>query len=205
MIGAVVLAAGASVRAGGRNKLLARDRGGVAMVGRVVQACCASRAGAVVVVTGHQAALVEAAVADAVGDARVRFVRAAGASAGMSVSLQAGIGALPGCADAALVCLGDMPLVGGAVMDLVMAAYAPAAGRLVVVPVCGGRRGNPVLWDRRFFPEIGGLAGDVGARGLLARHRDAVVELAVEHPGVLADFDSVEKVILFEEEAPPFV
>ncbi len=192
-VAAVVLAAGRSLRMAPRNKLLVEDADGVAMAARVVRACCASRVDEVVVVVGHEAGAVEAAVralGDGVLGGRVRFVRAAGFADGMSVSLRAGVASLGGGIGAALVCLGDMPMVGAEAMDTVMGAWCPDAARLIVVPVHGGERGNPVLWDRRYFAEMAGLSGDVGARGLLRAHAADVVEVEVGG-GVLVDFDTV--------------
>ena len=58
--------------------------------------------------------------------------------------------------------------------------FDPERGALVVVPISGGKRGNPVVWSRRFFQELMTLDGDVGARHLIAKHSEAVAEVAVE-------------------------
>jgi molybdenum cofactor cytidylyltransferase len=91
-----------------------------------------------------------------------------------------------------LVCLGDMPLVSPAQIDRIVAAYDPDEGRLIVVPTHRGKRGNPVLWDRRFYADMAGLTGDTGARGLLLRHAESVTEVAMETDAVLVDFDTPE-------------
>ena len=57
-----------------------------------------------------------------------------------------------------------MPLVEAGVLDRLIEAYEPDEGRTIVVPTHRGRRGNPILWDRRFFHEIMMLEGDAGAR-----------------------------------------
>ena len=60
-----------------------------------------------------------------------------------------------------------MPLVSAQLIDrLIEEDFAPDRGRLMRVPVSEGRRGNPVLWSRRFFRELMTLDGDVGARHL---------------------------------------
>ena len=97
----------------------------------------------------------------------------------------------PECA-AAIVCLGDMPLVTGRIIDRLLAAYDPDEGRLIVLPTFRGKQGNPMLWDRRFFPEILGISGDSGARFLLGRHTDALAEVEVAEDAVLRDFDTTE-------------
>ncbi len=189
-IAALVLAAGASTRMAPRNKLLVEDSAGLAMAARVAAACAASRADEVVVVTGHQAEAVEAAIRHAAPQAR--FVRAPAFAEGLSASLRAGVTALGPDITAALVCLGDMPLVSPAEMDQVIGAWCPEEERLIIVPTHRGKRGNPVLWDRRFFAEMAALQGDTGARGLFRLHADVVSEVALAGDAVLRDFDTPE-------------
>jgi len=55
-----------------------------------------------------------------------------------------------------------------------------------------GKRGNPVLWSRRFFPELTAIEGDVGARHLIGRFGEAVVEVAVESNSAFVDVDTPE-------------
>jgi len=187
-IAAVVLAAGRSSRMAPHNKLLVPDRAGRPMVARVVDNLLSSTARPVIVVTGHRAEEVSAAVAGR----PVRIVHAADYASGLSASLRAGIAAVPAEASAALVCLGDMPLVTGRMIERLIEAYDPDEGRSVVVPTFRGKIGNPVLWDRRFFPDIAGLAGDVGARPLLERHSEYVAQVEFDDDAVLRDFDTVE-------------
>lgn len=183
-IAAVVLAAGMARRMGS-NKLLAPIEG-VAMVARVVDAVLASQARPVVVVTGNEAERVRAALT---GRA-VTFAHNPDYADGLSASLRRGIAAVPENCDGALVCLGDMPRVPARTLDRLIAAFNPAEGRAICVPVREGRRGNPVLWARRFFPEIGQLAGDVGAKHLIGAYPEAVAEVAVDDDGVLIDIDT---------------
>jgi molybdenum cofactor cytidylyltransferase len=61
---------------------------------------------------------------------------------------------------------------------------------LIAVPVSDGRRGNPVLWSRRFFRELMTLDGDIGARHLIAKHAEAVAEVPVEGHGAFLDIDT---------------
>ena len=187
-VAGIVLAAGRSSRMAPHNKLLLPDQAGTPMVARVVDNLLASAARPVIVVTGHRADEVAAALAGR----PVQFVHAADFAAGLSASLRAGLAAVPDGAGAALVCLGDMPLVTGAMMDRLIEAYDPDEGRPVVVPACRGKVGNPVLWDRRFFPDMAGLTGDVGARPLLERHAEHVAMVELDDDAVLRDFDTVE-------------
>jgi molybdenum cofactor cytidylyltransferase len=187
-IAALVLAAGRSSRMAPHNKLLVPDRAGKPMIARVVDNVLSSRARPILVVTGHR----EADIRAALGGRPVSFVHAQAYAEGLSASLKAGIAALPAECAGALVCLGDMPLVTGRMIDRLLEAHDPDEGRLIVVPTHHGKPGNPMLWDRRFFAEILAATGDAGARFLLARHRDDVAEVAVDSDAVLRDFDTVE-------------
>ena len=111
---------------------------------------------------------------------------------GLSTSLKAGLAALPSGSDAVVVALGDMPDVTGALIDRLVAAIDPARGALIAVPTRDGRRGNPVVWSRRFFDDLAHLEGDVGARHLIAQHNEAVVEVAVDDDAAFHDIDTPE-------------
>src|SRR4029077_3805018 len=93
-------------------------------------------------------------------------------------------------ADGAVICLGDMPLIDAKLIDRLIEAFEPDRGHLIAVPVSDGKRGNPVLWSRRFFRELMTLDGDIGARHLIAKHAEAVAEVLVEGDGAFLDIDT---------------
>ena len=186
-IAAVVLAAGRSTRMGAINKLIA-EIGGKPLVRIAAEQALASRAAPVIVVTGHERAKVEAAL----DGLPVRFVHNPDYAEGLGTSLKAGIAAVPKEADAAIVCLGDMPQVDSSLIDKLLAAFDPERGALVVVPSIDGRRGNPVVWARRFFNDLMTITGDVGARHLIASYAEAVVEVPVKGEAALTDVDTPE-------------
>jgi len=187
-IAAVILAAGRSRRMAPHNKLLVADRTGKPMIARVVDNVLSSNARPILVVTGHQAEQIQ----HALGGRPVRYVHAPDYSEGLSASLKAGIAAVPEECAAALVCLGDMPLVTGRMIDRLLSSYDPDEGRLIVLPTFRGKQGNPMLWDRRVFPEILQITGDSGARFLVGKHLDVVAEVEMAEDAVLRDFDTTE-------------
>lgn len=189
-IAAIVLAAGRSTRMGGPNKLLA-ELNGKKLVRAVAEQVLASKASPVIVVTGHQQKDVERALEGL----DVRFVHNPDFAEGLATSLKTGIAAVPDKADGAIVCLGDMPLVGTEVMDRLIDALSPDQGSLIAVPVHDGRRGNPVLWSRRLFSELMALEGDFGARHLIVKHAEAVIEVEVNGKGPFLDIDTPEALI----------
>jgi molybdenum cofactor cytidylyltransferase len=186
-IAAVVLAAGRSTRMGGPNKLLA-EIGGRPLVRIAVEQALASHAKPVIVVTGHERERVEAALKGL----PVQLVHNPDFADGLGGSVRTGIAAVPAAADGAIVCLGDMPQVDAALIDRLIAAFAPEQGALAVVPTTEGKRGNPVLWSRRFFPDLMAIEGDVGARNLINRYGEAVVDVPVTGKGALVDVDTPE-------------
>jgi molybdenum cofactor cytidylyltransferase len=186
-IAGLVMAAGRSSRMGGQNKLLA-EIGGRPLVRIVAEAVLGSKARPVFVVTGHQRERVEAALSGL----PVRFVHNSQFADGLGTSLGTGIAALPPEADGVIVCLGDMPQVDSATMDRLIGALAPEKGALVAVPTMNGQRGNPVVWSRRFFPELMTVEGDIGARHLIGRYSEAVVEVPLSGSATLTDIDTPE-------------
>ena len=77
-------------------------------------------------------------------------------------------------------------------IDRLIGALDPDKGALIVVPTIEGKRGNPVAWSRRFFPELMSIEGDVGARHLIGRYAEAVVEVPLSGNAALIDIDTPE-------------
>lgn len=186
-IAALLLAAGKSSRMGGPNKMLA-EIDGTPMVARTAQRLLSSHARPIVAVLGNEAEAVDAAL----GKLPVERVRNPAFGEGLSTSLKCGLAALPPETEGVIVCLGDMPLIAGRDLDRLIAAFNPLEGRAIVVPTRRGKRGNPVLWARRFFPEMAELAGDVGAKHLIGEHAELVAEIEMDTDGVLVDIDTPE-------------
>ncbi len=184
-IAALVLAAGQSRRYGAENKLLV-ELEGQPLVRRAVAAAQASQAETVLLVTGHARAEVAAAVADT----GVATVHNPDYAEGLSTSLQRGLAALPEEVDGVVVLLGDMPRIDARTIDKLIAAFDPLEGRAICIPTHQGKRGNPVLLARRFFAEAMEIAGDVGAKPLIAAHAEQVAEVPVEGAAILLDVDT---------------
>jgi molybdenum cofactor cytidylyltransferase len=184
-IAAIIMAAGTSSRMGGRNKLL-REIGGAPMIRRSAEAVLASAASPVIVVTGRDAEEMRAALAGL----DVSFIHNEDFAAGMAGSLKTGLGALPADTDGAVVVLGDMPYVTAGHIDRLIAAYDEDEGRTICVPTHDGKWGNPVLWSRRYFPEMLAITGDKGARELLHTYAEKLCEVAMDDSGILKDFDT---------------
>jgi molybdenum cofactor cytidylyltransferase len=128
----------------------------------------------------------DAALAAALGAAGARIVRCASADDGMGASLACGILATAHAAGW-IVALGDMPWVEPSTIARVAAAIGQGAA--VAAPYCRGRRGHPVGFGATCFAALAALAGDEGARSIVASQRDSVVRIDVDDAGTLRDVD----------------
>ena len=182
-IGAIILAAGASRRMGVNKLLLEID--GEALLRRVARLTLQAGLAPVIAVLGHEAKR----AGEALAGLEVQSIRNENYAAGMAGSLTAGLAALPGTVEGALIMLADMPFVSVEDVRALCAAFAPEAGRAICIPTHGGRRGNPVLLGRQCFAALAGLAGDAGAKGYIEKNQDIVCEVPAGS-GVLADIDT---------------
>ena len=182
-IAAVVLAAGSSTRMPGSHKLL-EIVDGQPLVAFAAEAALASGVHPVVVVTGHRANEVQAALPDG-----VHVVHNAAHADGLASSLRTALRALPADLDGVVVSLGDMPFIRARHFEMLLEAWRPGA---IVVPVRDGRRGNPVLWSATFIDEMCDLQGDAGAKQIMARYPEAVIELPANDDAVLIDVDDAD-------------
>jgi molybdenum cofactor cytidylyltransferase len=112
-------------------------------------------------------------------------------AAGLSTSVRAGIEALPADVQAALFVMADQPNLTPGVIDALLRRYEETHAP-IVVPLYGGQRGNPVLFDREMFPELERVEGDRGGRDLIEKYRPAVEFVEVGPPQAALDVDTPE-------------
>ncbi len=187
-VAALVLAAGAARRMRGRDKLL-EEVGGRPVLRAVAEAARGSRVGEVVVVLPPAAEARAAAIAGL----DVGRVVAAEWAEGMAASIRAGLAEVAARADAVVILLADMPEVGSADIDRLIAAYDPEEGREICRAVSAdGTPGHPVLFGRRFFETLAGLQGDQGAREVLREAAEFVAEVPTPGRAALVDLDTPE-------------
>ncbi|MFB6130436.1 MAG: NTP transferase domain-containing protein [Salinigranum sp.] len=179
----VLLAAGTSSRFGEANKLLTAVDG-EPMVRRAARTLLRSSVDAVVVVVGHEADRVRAAV----DGLDVRIEANPDYAAGQATSMRTGVAAArAGGADAVVFALGDMPFVDAASIDALVEAFRAGVGDPLAAAY-EGRRGNPVLFGAGFFADLLDVEGDTGGRDVLVgSETTALVETG--DPGVRRDVD----------------
>lgn len=168
----------------GEPKQLLRVRGKT-LVRTAAEAAVGSGAKTVVVVTGAS----QHAVEQELRGLPVRLVHNPDYLDGMSTSLRTGLRALRPETDACIVMLADQPFLGPAVLDALIATYR-ASGRSIVQASYRGKPGNPVLWDRMFFNELGRQVGDQGGRSILRERADQVAYCEIPDPMANVDVDT---------------
>jgi molybdenum cofactor cytidylyltransferase len=164
VVGAVLLAAGAGSRLGGRPKSLL-ELGGVPLIRRQLIALSGAGVDELVVVTGHHAEMIEAAVREF----PLTLARNPAPDDGQASSVRVGLRALAGKLDAVIVALADQPLLNAQDITALIAAFKQRGEAAMVVPRVAGEPGNPVIFEAGLRDEW--LAGDVDAA--CRRWRDA--------------------------------
>ena len=141
-----------------------------------------------VVVTGHQAPAIEAALSGL----NLRFAHNPDFADGQSCSVAAGIAAMPASASGALIALGDMPYLSADLVAEMVQDHARLSDHntRISFPVYDGRRGNPVLWGSGFFKALQDLTGDIGGREILAAHPAAVNSITWRDDSIHRDIDN---------------
>ncbi|WP_419165538.1 nucleotidyltransferase family protein [Candidatus Palauibacter sp.] len=180
-VAGIVLAAGSSTRMG-RNKLLL-EIGGESLVRRAVRLAGEADLDPVILVTGRFREAVEREVRDL---ACVPVFNPDHA-AGIQTSAAAGVAAVAGDAEAAVVMLADMPFVTGRMVRTLVARYRETNAPLVVSTYGGEVSAPPILYDRTLFDEVALMKQGCG-REVVRRHRERAVH--VDWPaGRLRDLD----------------
>jgi molybdenum cofactor cytidylyltransferase len=182
---AVILAAGQSNRMGSLKPLL--RIGSETMIERIVRVVREAGVDLVQVVLGYGADR----LIPLLDDQKILWVLNEAYDAGMYSTVQAGVRQLERGVAGIFILPGDMPLVRGATLRLLMGRFQPGQGE-IVFPCLQGRRGHPPLLDGSYRQLILDGHPPGGLRSLLAQYPSAWVDLECDDPGVLFDVDTPE-------------
>ena len=180
----ILLAGGRATRFGGA-KLLALFPGGD-IAGECIGAAAARHLLAAIPNVIAVVRPGDAALAAALGASGARLIRCVNADDGMGASLACAVRATPN-APGWIVALADMPWVLPSTIARV--ATAIRDGAPLAAPFYDGRRGHPVGFARACYEDLAALGGDEGAKSIVAAHRDRLVRIDVDDPGILRDVD----------------
>lgn len=182
MILGALLAAGTGSRFAAGNELLA-DLDGEPVVAHAARTLTGSGLDAVVAVVGHESEAVRSALPDEIAVlANPSYERGQSASVRRAVET-----ARERDAEAVLFALGDMPRVSVETVEEILGTYRESTPG-IAAPRHRNRRGNPVLFDSRYFDALADVAGDKGGRDLL--ESESVEWVDVPDPGIHRDVDT---------------
>jgi len=182
---AIILAAGESMRMG-TNKMLLPWHGNP-MIRVVIENVMQTKVDHILVVLGA----FRDEILPFIQELPVRHCYNSFYKQGMLSSVQCGFRNLPDSADAALIFLGDQPMISGAVARLLIKEYRKSKTGMLV-PLYNGKRGHPVLIDKKYKNAIEMLDPAEGLRALFYRTNEDIQEVEVDEPGVLKDIDTLQ-------------
>src|SRR5215467_2921790 len=139
---------------------------GRTLANSALTAACPSQADPVIVIIGHEAERVDAALW---AERWFLAIHNPWYVDGLSTSLRIGLAATPKDVDGAIILLGDQPLIMPEIINAMIAESAREPDAIIAASY-QGRRGNPVLFPRQNFAELEAITGDEGGRSVLARH-----------------------------------
>jgi molybdenum cofactor cytidylyltransferase len=188
MLSAIVPAAGMSTRLG-RNKLLLPFKG-QPLIAHAVDTLMASKVDEIIVVLGHEADQVGAAI----GNKSVRFVENPDYRLGLSTSVHAGFAAVPVQTTDIMIYLADQPLLEPGEVNFLIRTMVEAgkSNKSIVVPLFRGQRGNPVIVKATYKASLLAITGETGCRRLIKQNPDQVLMVEMETDHVVRDIDTIE-------------
>ena len=189
MVGAILLAAGASSRMG-RPKAALPLGDGATVLSAAVDALLAAGLSDVTIVSGAHPEAVRAASRSRLD--RVRVIENPAWAQGQLSSLLAGLDAVwsPEL-EAIVVLLVDVPLVRPETVRTIVDAWRTSRAP-IVRPVCGHRHGHPVVFDQAVFEDLRRADVNLGAKAVFAAHRERVLDVPVDDPWACEDLDTPE-------------
>ena len=181
----LILAAGASTRMMGRDKLLMQV-GGRSLLRHVVQRAVA---------TGQQVMVALPATdkvrQNALAGLDVQFIPVANCTQGMAASLRAGLAELPKDSDGLLVALADMPDIATEDYHSLINAFRDGPdANIQRASTADGTAGNPVLLPQWALNDPNIFQGDAGARHLMRKHADKVRLVPLPNNHATCDLDT---------------
>lgn len=185
MISGIVLAGGTSSRLGQPKQLLVL--GGKPLLQHTLDAAAAAGLDEIVVVLGHRADDVRAALTLPAG---ARTALNPDYATGQASSLRCGLSSASPGSDAAIVLLGDQPEMAASTIAAVAEGFRAGHGPIVQAAY-RGTPSHPVLFARSVWPELMAVTGDQGAREVIKAHKDWVYRVPIDAE-IPPDLDTME-------------
>lgn len=184
-IWAIILAAGESKRMKVPKMLLPFN--GMTMIEKVINNVSGSEVFNTLVVLGSY----RDEILGVIGDLPVTHCYNENYKRGMLSSVQCGFRNLPDNFKAVLIFPGDQPMIEASVINKIISVYR-LSGKGIVIPVYKKKRGHPLLIDFKYRSLVEALDVEDGLRSLAMKYPRDVLEIPVNSPGVIKDFDTKE-------------
>lgn len=184
-ISAILLAAGQSKRLKGPKLLLPLRNSTILETS--IENLLSSKVDELILVLGHKAEEKRKRI----DSSRIKIVLNPAYKYGISSSLKVGINMSNINASGMLIALADQPFVGAEIINRLITGFI-SGGRGIVYPVYNGQRGHPVIFSNRYREELLRLEGDTGARRIIERHKDDILEIEVDSLMIHFDIDTQE-------------
>jgi len=182
-ISAILLGAGESRRMGKDKLSLPWKK--KTIFEQCLQTLLRSRANEVIVVINRQ----KKGMLPHLSGGRVKVVINPDYKKGMSRSIRRGLQAIAPQSHGILIALGDQPFLKTRTINALIRVFKKGEGE-IIVPSFKGRRGNPVIFHRRYAKELLRLKGDVGGKSIVEKHPGKVCIVPVKSEGVIRDIDT---------------
>ena len=187
MIYAILLAAGESKRMGALKQILPFGKSTV--IETIIDSLWESDIEKVRVVLGYRSE----EISGVIGNREVDIVINKNYKNGMLSSIKCGISSLPEDAEAFLLCLVDQPAIMASDINKLIKAYRKS-GKGIIIPAYNGKRGHPIIFDRKYIDDIINLKEDGdGLREVVWKNSHDVLEIEVENEAVIKDMDNIEE------------
>ena len=185
MISAILLAAGESKRMGQPKLLL--PFGNRTILEQTVDNLLNSRLNEVIVVVGHKAQELTLKLTNR----PVKIVLNPVYHEGMGSSIAKGLSLVDDSCRAVMLVLADQPLIDSKTINLLIEVFL-SHDKGIVVPVCRGRRGHPVIFTTKYRRRLQSLVGDIGGRQIIEEHEDDTFEAVIDSESINIDIDTTD-------------
>lgn len=184
MVSVILLAAGESKRMGKPKLLLPFGKGTV--LGQTIDNLLSSKVGEVIVVVGYRAQ----GMIKAIANRPVKVVVNPFYHQGMSTSIVTGLNLVDDKAQWLMIALADQPLINSKTFNRLI-KESLGADKGIIIPIYGGKRGNPIIFSTKYKEELLSLKGDVGGRQIIKQHPDDILEVATDSESINIDIDTM--------------
>lgn len=183
----IILAAGASTRYGESKQLLRlKDK---CLIEWVLNAALNSKLNQIVLVLGYAYQKILQTLGEKSQHSKLSIEINPEFEKGQSQSLRTGLSKVISDFPAVMFLLGDQPMLNAATINILLQRFW-ADDKDICVPICRGKRKTPAIFSRRFYTQLMGIKGDMGARQLIDENPDRVLTVEIDNPIYFFDIDT---------------